>query len=91
MTEPKPAIRKRIMNAFRNRDLTAQQVHATQLVRHRAEEFSHFLSGTVPEGRELNKALQLVEIAAGVARDGIERFEPASDHLKSNPLAHGDE
>lgn len=79
MVEPKPATKKRITNAFRERDLSRDQRDAIRLVRQRAEQFSHFLANTVPDGRELNKALQLVEAAAAVARDGIERFEPKLD------------
>ncbi len=49
---------------------------ATFEVRGSAHRFSQLLIATVPKGRHLNKALQLVEMAYLVARQGIETNPP---------------
>ena len=49
---------------------------ATFEIRGAADQFSRILIANTPKSRHLNKALQLVELASLVARQGIETTPP---------------
>jgi len=51
---------------------------ATFEVRGAADQFSRVVLANTPKGRHLNKALQLVEMAFAMARQGIETTPPAA-------------